>query len=64
MIARRERKSFDRSLLWRSARLTQHKVLKDFGIIRDDWKLDEDASRLRLFEGIGATRPNQVNNAF
>ncbi|CAN6236062.1 unnamed protein product [Urochloa humidicola] len=42
MTARRQRKSYDRSSLRRSARLAQRSVLKDLGILRDDGNLNED----------------------
>ncbi|CAN6382025.1 unnamed protein product [Urochloa humidicola] len=42
MTARRQRKSYDRSSLRRSARLAQRSVLKDLGILRDDCSLNED----------------------
>jgi hypothetical protein len=40
---RRRRKSYDKSMLRRSASLAKHKVLKDLGIVRNDGKLNEDA---------------------
>lgn len=40
---RRRHKSYDKSMVCRSARLAKHKVLKDLGIVRNDGKLNEDA---------------------
>ena len=40
---RRRRKSYDKSLVRRSARLAKNKVLKDLGIIRNDEMLNENA---------------------
>lgn len=42
-VMRRRRKSHDRSLVRRSARLAKNKVLKDLGIIRNDGKLNDNA---------------------
>ncbi|CAN6218730.1 unnamed protein product [Urochloa humidicola] len=42
VIARRQRKSYDRSSLRRSARLAQRRVLKDLGVLREDGSLNKD----------------------
>ena len=43
VIARRRRKSYDRSSLRRSTRLAQHNVLNELGIVGKDGKLNDNA---------------------
>ena len=43
ILARRQRKSYDRSSLHRSGRIAQRNVLKDLGVVGKDGKLNESA---------------------
>jgi len=43
ILARRQRKSYDRSSLRRSGRIAQRNVLKDLGVVGKDGKLNESA---------------------